>query len=123
MDRIAKSRCAICQEYGHWKLECPKRGGKGNSTLAANLAEPEYFASETEKEDQDSAWAERWAAGEIHDHEEQQHWSEVNFDEIDGGEDAILQVTSRQGRNGTESQDQRKEPEECFAVVSVEVFR
>ena len=33
-DRIAASHCRVCGQKGHWKWECPKRGG--SSTTASN---------------------------------------------------------------------------------------
>lgn len=37
LQRIARSRCKICDEVGHWKAECPKRNGASASD-SANVA-------------------------------------------------------------------------------------
>ena len=48
-DRIANSHCRICGKKGHWKQECPERGGAGGNPAAdANFVEPEGMSEEVE---------------------------------------------------------------------------
>ena len=71
--RIAKSRCRLCDQVGHWKAECPNRpqSHDGNKSASVNLAqtpspsfgyvdehvdEPLEVISEPEDEDHQAMW-------------------------------------------------------------------
>ena len=50
LQRIARSRCKICDEVGHWKAECPKRKDQGahdSANVAIATGPLEAFMEET----------------------------------------------------------------------------
>ena len=52
-DRIASSSCRICGAKGHWKWECPRRGGNGGS---GNQSGTSTTASSGHQHGQGSRW-------------------------------------------------------------------
>ena len=69
LQRIARSRCKICDEVGHWKAECPKRKDQGHDSanvaiatgpleaFTDEIAEP-FMSEVTEVEPEDEALSE-----------------------------------------------------------------